>query len=244
MEIDFNQLDKRFRFYLDAIEIIKQDKIYFSGLINDYYLTDRLQIINEIDSFVKTNPENKEKYLTPLLRRYNLIQELIIENFGDNIYDFRSQNMGILTKYDGTEKINFLDKIIRDTNFIIEHLNELLNPEIQEQPESKELKSKTRIKELEKSVLSQPQIALLAYYMRKNKIVCRNIENKQLAIAFSILANLEAEQLGKTLKVDKSESFCISDKESDYTILLNKLRALIATINEDLIKYKENSKIQ
>ena len=106
MEVDYNQLDKRFRFYFDAIEIIKHDKIYTTGLIDEYYQTDRLQILNEIDSFVKSYPERKQTYLKPLLKHYNLIQKVISENFGDDII----HSLSIGNEGYQSEKMNLISK--------------------------------------------------------------------------------------------------------------------------------------
>lgn len=236
MEIDYNQLDTRFRFYLDAIEIIKQDKIHSSGLINDYYLTDRLQIINEIDSFVKTNPENKEKYLTPLLKRYNLIQELIIENFGDSIYNFHSENMGIQPKYDGSEKMNLLGKIIHDTDFIIEHLNELLNPEkANEQPEP----TKTPIKAKGQTKLSREQNALLFWYLREESLIAPNIQNDILSTALGLMTEYKTEQYNRILRMPGTPYNLLGkDKKvtkKDLNEIISELNNLIKRIEKDLL---------
>jgi len=249
MEIDYNQLDKRFRFYFDAIEIIKQDKIYSSGLIKDYYLTDRLQILNEIDSFIKGFPERKQTYLKPLLKHYRLIQKVISENFGDDLLHSQSIN----NENPRSEKIDLLIKIVYDTDFIIKHLKELLKPEQAKQPEPPKAiqpkeKPQTQKKPKGQTKLNREQTALLFFYLRENSLIAPNIQNNILSTALELITENRANQYDDILRTPGTEAYKLGKDSNltrnDFKTLISELDKLNERIKREYKIYSENKELK
>jgi len=162
-------------------------------------------------------PSQKNRYIKEFENRYNyLLSKIINENpFCYEVIEKRK----LVGKWEDS-KLELLCKLVIDLRSIWEYLNQLLNPE--KAISENDFIPKPNKKELEKSSLTQPQTALLAYYLRKNKLVSHNADNKLLANTFSQITGFEVAQFQKTLKLNNRESWEITDIKTDFSTLVNK----------------------
>lgn len=184
---------------------------------------DRYKVYIEIDQFVKEYPDTYKIYFDEeILPKYKTLLELI------------NKQLQILNNRNPENKWLFIEYFKINIEYIINHLEELLNPEtaIQQQP-------KPITPPKGQTVLTREQTALLFWYLREKSLIAPRVTNQNLATAIDLMTGFKKKQIAEILKMpdtDVSKLGKDEDKvtQNDFRIIISQLKMLIVRIENDL----------
>ena len=176
--------------------------------------------LNKKMEYINENMHLEDSIADPGVMRLHTINERKIKD-----YDKRAKELEI--------------EIERARNYLYSFYSWIENKHLLNQDPPKTVK-----KSIGESKLTMDQISLLAFYLRRKRIVSPGIENKQLGEAFSIITQFSKGQISKTIVLDNQEPFKITSKETDFAEIIKNLKELINTIEADKVKYKTDGEIK